>query len=366
MPVRKLKTGYQIRFQHEGSRIEIYVPQVTKDAAQKIESRVRRLAVVRAADLTMDADDAKWLAGISDNLHAKLVANEIVPERTKQTEAAGQKPNWRRAADDYMEQYHAKPGTVEQMKLSHKSFEAYLQHRERDVEPIESLDKTDATGFRAHLLKAGKAEATVRKQCSRVKQVFTWACQRKIVNTNPFDEVRTGAVANTEFQRPVPAKTVNNIIDKLECPDAKMILALCRFGGFRYHETALTEWDDIDLITGWMTVRSSKTETRRCPLFSKLRPYLEAVPADQRSGPLQKRWPHDANARTTLKKMIKATGHEPWGKITHILRKSRATELLAHVPAHEVAKWLGHSLAVLQKWYALQSDENAKKAIATL
>lgn len=363
----KHKTGWRIRFSLDGEQVQIYLPQTNKKTAEQVETRIRRIAISKASGTVMDAQDAAWLGQISDSLHAKIAARGIVAPREKEKPTSKRLQNFARVAERFMDDYEAAAGTIQQMNLAHGKFITFLEGRDLDASPIGELGVNVVKAFRSKLKRDGLAEASHRKVCSRCKQVFSFAKQEGLIEENPFDSIKVSAVANTEHERPVSSELVKEIISKLKCPHAKMTLALCRFGGFRYQETALTTWEDIDWDSGWITVRSSKTGSRQCPLFSSLRPYLEEVPPERRKGSLQARWQADANARTTLKKMIRDTGHEPWPKVLHILRKSRATELLQkNVPAHEVAKWLGHSLNVLQRWYALQSDENARKAMREL
>ena len=120
------------------------------------------------------------------------------------------------------------------------------------------------------------------------------------------------------------------------CPDAewRVIFALSRYGGLRCPSEHLSlRWSDIQWDRDRMRVPSPKTahhpggESRLVPLFSELLPHLreafeQAPPGAEfvitrcRGG--------GANLRTTLTKIIRRAGLEPWPKLFHNLRSTRA------------------------------------------
>jgi hypothetical protein len=68
------------------------------------------------------------------------------------------------------------------------------------------------------------------------------------------------------------------------------------------------------------------------------------------------------NFRRRFTRIIKRAGLEPWPKLFHNLRASRATELAAEYPGHVAAAWLGHSTAVAQKHYWQVTEADFDKA----
>lgn len=63
------------------------------------------------------------------------------------------------------------------------------------------------------------------------------------------------------------------------------------------------------------------------------------------------------NLRTTFEKIFKAAGLPPWSRLFQNLRASRETELMAKWPAKDVASWLGNSVPVAMRHYAMATDE---------
>lgn len=123
-------------------------------------------------------------------------------------------------------------------------------------------------------------------------------------------------------------------------------------------------WQDVDWARGRLTVPSPKPEHlpgrgyRVIPLFPLLKPYLEAawdngpegteyiVPEEYRrraQGPSG--W-CNANLRTTLAKVIRRAGLEPWPRLWHSLRASCESDLAQSFPLAVVAKWLGNTPSV--------------------
>jgi hypothetical protein len=111
------------------------------------------------------------------------------------------------------------------------------------------------------------------------------------------------------------------------------------------------------------------------PLFPELRPYLESawdkapegaeyvIPEEYRrraQGPAG--WAN-ANLRTTLEKIIRRAGLEPWTRLWHSMRASCETDLARQFPLAVVAKWLGNTQAVAMRHYVDVTDADFEKAV---
>jgi integrase len=161
------------------------------------------------------------------------------------------------------------------------------------------------------------------------------------------------------------------------CPNNqwRLLFALSRFGGLRCpSEHRELKWSDIDLKHGRMTVRSPKTEhhdgreSRVCPIFPELRPYLEAARKEADKGceyvitiP-NVRADKYANPRSTMQKIIRRAGLEPWPKLFQNLRSSCETELAAEHPIHVVCEWIGNTPKVAAEHYLRVTDADYDKA----
>ncbi len=97
----------------------------------------------------------------------------------------------------------------------------------------------------------------------------------------------------------------------------------------------------------------------------ELKPYLEAawdaLPPNTEWLVWQYRG-RGINLRTQFERIIKRAGLVPWERLFQNLRASRETELMAKFPAKDVAAWIGHSVPVAMKHYAMATDDNFLRA----
>jgi hypothetical protein len=135
-------------------------------------------------------------------------------------------------------------------------------------------------------------------------------------------------------------------------------------------------------VKGWQTI-SLLAKTQKCwlscrviPLFPSVAPFLEAawdeapegaeyvIPEEYRrraQGPAG--WAN-ANLRTTLEKVVRRAGLEPWPRLWHSMRASCELDLARQFPLAVVAKWLGNTQAVAMRHYVDVTDADFERAIA--
>jgi integrase len=159
------------------------------------------------------------------------------------------------------------------------------------------------------------------------------------------------------------------------------IIALCRYGGLRRPSEVLSLWlVDLDWERGEMAVASPKTEGhgqgyRVCPIFARLRPYLDEayhmategqthvipehlyLPAAK--GP--RGWA-SSNLRTTFAKILRRAGLEQWPRLFHALRASCESDLAREYPITTVCKWIGNTVAIAARHYVQVTDEDFQRA----
>ena len=366
----KNRNGYKVRFYLNKKQLSVYLPSVTKRQAEDFERFLKQLVAAKETGGIIDSRISQWLSTLPEKTYEKLASKGLAPERA----VAVTRMTWADIQRAFNDQFFGKPSTMAQHHQAQRDFTDFVSLNKKGNLSITEFNEGDAKAFASFLNKRSESQrgkpmavATVRKRCSRVKQVFKWAIENGMLERNPIDAVATASIPNKANDLEVPASLVNDVIAAIDCPDAKMLLALCRFGGFRYNETCINTWEDcIDLESGWMKIKSNKTPpVRDCPIFSDLRPHLEAVPASERTGLLQKRWSVESNQRTQLAKMIKRAGFEPWPKLIQNLRANRATGLVGQnaFPPQDVAQWLGHDIKVLYQHYAMSLSRNATAAM---
>jgi integrase len=249
-----------------------------------------------------------------------------------------------------------------------------------DDKPLRNITTGDCDQFKAWLLTRDLAPATVAKRLSFARTFMHVARKHKLIDDNPFSEVKIPTANVSARQRFIDRDTVQKLMAPAN-PTWRTIIALARFGGFRCPSEVLSiEWRHVDWERSRLTVVSPKTDrydgkgTRTIPLFPELRAYL--VEAFELAEPGQTHvvggnylakansptgW-KSCNLRTTFGKLVKRAGLEPWPRLFHNLRSSRETELLEEFPVHVVALWMGHDAKVSLKHYAQTTDEHFDRA----
>jgi integrase len=110
------------------------------------------------------------------------------------------------------------------------------------------------------------------------RQFFRAAQRDKLINTNPFAELKSNNAVDLSRRVFVRREVIERVI--AACPDSewRAIIALARYGGLRCPSEVLAlRWQDIDWERFRFRVPSPKTGERWVPLFPELRPYLEEL-----------------------------------------------------------------------------------------
>jgi integrase len=357
------KTGLKrIRFRAVyGRRKTIRLGRTPKKDAETICNYVTRLETAQRVGTVPDADTIQWLARIADWLHSKLVQVGLVAEKQSATLGA------------FLEQYitgrsDIKPSTrcnLEQVKRNLLEF--FGADR-----PLGSVTPGDADGFRVFLLER-LADNTVRRNCGRAKQYFRAAQRKKLIQENPFADMKGCVVRENRsrmyFVSPAESQAVLDA-----CPDAqwRLLFSLARYGGLRVPSEPLAlKWTDVDWARNRFTVHSPKTEhheggeSRQVPIFPELRPHLEEAFEQAEPGTefvITRYRDSNANLRTQLQRIIRKAGLVPWMKPFQNCRSTRETELAETFPAHVVCMWIGNSQAVAKKHYFQTTEEHFRQA----
>jgi len=212
----------------------------------------------------------------------------------------------------------------------------------------------------------------VRKHAQIAKQFFNYAIRLKLIESNPFADLKSTVQANPERFYFISTEEASKVLDA--CPDAewRLIFALSRFGGLRCPSEHLElTWDCVDWENGRIQIKSPKTEhhaggaSRTIPMFPELRRHLEEVfdQAPEGSTYVITRYrDSNTNLRTQLNRIIRRAGLEPWPKLFQNLRSTRHTELERKHPSHVVCAWIGNSRAVAAKHYLQVTDEDFAEA----
>lgn len=345
---------------------------VTMRDAEEVKRRVEAILSSKLSGLSPDADTSAWLGKISDDLAAKLAREGLITPRTpKAIEAAATLGAF---IDGYIALRHdVKPNTLRVWKQTRSHLVAHFG----GGRPLGEISAFDAKSWRLFLMarvdKKGRklAEASIRKHCGFAKHFFNAAVDKELIARNPFAKLPSASIANDKRQRFITPQEAAKVVEA--CPDLdwRLIVALSRYGGLRCPSEHLAlRWSDVDWDAGRIVVHSPKTEKvgkecRIVPLFPELRPHLEAsfdAAAEGTEFVINRYREPDSNMRTTMTKIVKRAGLEPWPRIFHNLRSSRQTELEQRFPTHVVCAWMGNTQAIARKHYLQVTDDHFVEA----
>ena len=344
-----------------GKRKTIRLGKMPKRTAESIKTRVEHLLLAKISRNTLDVETSKWAASLDDLLANRLAAVELINPRL--SSCLGE------FIDGYVQgRTDLKPRTV----IAFNATKNYLVEFFGSDRNLRDISPGGADDWRIFLISKKMSENTVRKHTKIAKQFFSDAVRRKLIESNPFADLKAAVQANPERFYFVSTEEANKVLDA--CPDAewRLIFALSRFGGLRCPSEHLElTWDCVDWENGRIQIKSPKTEhhaggaSRTVPIFPELRRHLEDVfdQAPEGSTYVITRYrSSNSNLRTQLNRIIRRAGLEPWPKPFQNLRSTRHTELERKHPSHVVCAWIGNSKAVAQKHYLQVTDEDFAKA----
>jgi integrase len=350
----------------DGTRKTVRLGKVTARVAGEVKARVEAILAAASAGVSIDEETARWLAGIGEQLHAKLAAAGLAaPRQAPETPMALTLGAW-------LERYLA--GRSDVKATTRRNFES---SRARLVaffgadKPLAAITPGDADGF-ALWLKGKYAPGTAARTVRRAAQFFKAAARHHVIAASPFTDVKLSGGPDRSKLFFVTPETAARVLDALADPDGRLIFALSRFGGLRCPSEHLAlRWAEIDWERGRFLVRSPKTEhhegkaTRWVPIFPELLPFLEEAFERARPGAvhvLECQSGLGRNFRRPLERAIIAAGLTAWPRLFHNLRASRETELAAAHPIHVVCAWIGNSPQIAAKHYLQVTDADFDRA----
>lgn len=325
-------------------------------ASERFREKVEALVAFRALGQPLDAEMAKWLAGVPDAAYGQMVAAGLAEPR----DATAAVPGLKAFCDAYIA---GKSGGV-----SPRSIQLLEQTRGRLVAkfgsatPINRITPDGAMDWRADLLKT-LSEATTRLHTRNAKSLFNHALDRELIARNPFRLLPSSAIAAVRDHY-VSIDEAEKVLKHLDRRDHRLLFGLARFAGLRIpSESHILAWDNVDLGEGRLTVYAPKTgSTRVVPIIPRLAALLEEGKGDREGRVLGIT---SNNIHRTLHAAIKSAGMEAWPDAFQALRRSCETDFaVAGFPQHAVSAWLGHGIAVSAKHYLQIPAELYERAAA--
>ncbi len=282
--------------------------------------------------------------------------------------------------EHYRDSRKVKPATKVHWRTTMRDLVGFFGESKR----LRDMTRGDATRFREDLIGRGLSHSTVSKRLQDARQFFNAAVHDRLIELNPFQGVSHLGGPDKSRQRFITQQEALRLIEAAPNVDWRVMIALSRFGGLRCPSEVLSlKWEGFDFDRMRFRVDSPKTEHhpngayRIVPLFAELKPFIEEaweaaepgavyVVANDRyraasQGPAGWR---NCNLRTSLLRIVKRAGLQPWPKAWHNLRASRETELLRRHPIKAVCEWIGNTPKIALAHYVQVTDEDFDRAVS--
>lgn len=186
-------------------RPRIRLGKVTKKQADTARSHVEELVACRRTGTVMPPATQQWVTTLDQK--TRIALSQIGLLGAMSPGGANIKVGeW--VTEFIRKRTDIKPRTRENMTQVRMQLVEFLSE---DI-PLAAFTPGHAADFRLFLLGKGQAEATIRLGCKRAKQFFAAAIKHEHIKSNPFDDVPTGNVANSERLVVIPSETIEQVI----------------------------------------------------------------------------------------------------------------------------------------------------------
>jgi integrase len=357
----------------DGSRKTVRLGKIDQRSAETICRHVETLLASKITAQPVGRETATWVAGIGAPLREKLAKVGLV-ETIEPKPSAKLAPFLREWLDRRRRDY--KPATVAVWEQSATSMINFFG---ADIS-LEKITSRSADDFRLSLAKT-LAPTTVHKRIQHARLFCADAKRQRLIDENPFEFCRPRTGGASKPRPYIPQADILRVIEFAPNTHWRLLIALSRFAGLRVPSEALSlRWQDVDWERSRLTVTSPKTAHlpgrgyRVIPLFPVVRTILETAwdeapekaefifPDEYRRRAQKKMGWANANFRTTLEKIVRRAGIEPWRCLWHSMRANCETDLARHFPLSSVCKWLGNTQAVAMRHYVDVTDADFNRA----
>ena len=273
----------------------------------------------------------------------------------------------------------AKPAT----RSIYKTVGRYLVEAMGADTRLTTIDKQHAERFKARLSAGELADArvsgnnqtvtsaaTVKKYITTARAIFNEAVRAREIDDNPFADVDVLVPESRDEWHYVTHDEAEALLAQCSNVGWQAMVALCRWGGLRRGEARDLEWSTVDLEARTMRVWTAKTERTRSSGNWRTVPIndrLLSVLGDARMV-LGKYVVTDHVGRSVLDKTLRAVMRRAgvaWGDPFHDLRRARCQDLAAAgVPVKDAAEMMGHSVAVMMRYYVRATSAGFNHAMA--
>ncbi len=354
------RTGWRLQFRQDGLRRSLWLGDMSKRAADTVARHIDELARAHAANTQPEPDAQRWATGLNGRIRETLERWDLVDPEPKRNDDAD------RFLGAFCDKYiKGRTDVTDDTREKYGHTKRYLIGMFGEDRLLKSITKADAKAWQRWLMqqptridKKGNvirtmAESTASKLVKNAKMMFNDAVDARLIDESPMDAIKGGDEVNRERDYFIDRPTTSVVLEACTDHEWRLIFALARFGGFRVCEILNVGWSDILWEQNKIRNDSPKTGLRFVPIFPELAPILAAAFEAAPPGQVRclERYARNANLGTTMKRIIKLAGLQPWEKTFQNLRATRRTELEECLPNHVVNAWIGHSARTAEKSY---------------
>ncbi|MFN9993483.1 MAG: tyrosine-type recombinase/integrase, partial [Phycisphaerales bacterium] len=246
----------------DGKQKSLRLGKCSERAAQSALVGLERVHEAHRLGSTLHLDGIRWLESIDDRLHDRVVRLGLGVEPRKHAAAV--------TLGELLERIESAMTVRIGTLTTYQQAFSMLRDHFGVSKPINSITPVDADEWRKAITEPkrvfnGKqtrtlAPATVAKRVKVAKAVFNKALKWRLIDSNPFADLKAGSQANPERSHYVSIEIINTILETCADPEWRAIIGLSRFAGLRCpSEVAALRWSDINWEHSRLTVRSPKT-----------------------------------------------------------------------------------------------------------
>lgn len=220
------------------------------------------------------------------------------------------------------------------------------------------------------------AEATIRKTCGIMSELFAAALRERLVIENPFNTagIKKAVRPNRAREYFVSLDEAQRLLDACVGSEERLMVGLARFAGLRMpSEIRDLRWSDFDAAGRTLTIRSPKTAhhkaggVRRVPVFPLLMRLLEEhrVSAGDSEYLMPTLRGYSALS-VRMRRVIRHSGITDYPRAMHNLRLSCISEWVVAERRDlvTVSEWAGHTIQIMSQHYLRQINADSASRAA--
>jgi hypothetical protein len=367
-----------IKLNTNSKRIGIRLGKMPAKIAEQVRRNVSYVVAAKIADMPIDSDTARWLAGIDDTLYRKFSRVGLVaPRAAKLVEPATTIGGFL----TYFIGAHTEKWKATTKSNWKQTEQQLLKFFDKDRD-IKTIDAASAEDFESFMLKGDKdaqrkplKKATAARHIGRCKQLFRKAIKRRVYREeNPFEGMNATVRSDPKRKANITHDTIRQVLAHCTDPELRALIVLGRYQGLRIpSEPREMVWSDVGWDTRRLRVPSPKTEhhegreQRVMPLFDETREALlelagGKIPTDG-TARIFPDLPVNSILRRRMHQVIERAGMTPWPKVFVNLRSTCETELAEDLPLQAVCEFLGNTPKVAREHYLQTLESHYEKAL---